>query len=175
MFGVWVWRRPRCGSRLPSPPRAVKCAVHRWLDPARSAGARLESDSRSHPQPEAALVSAGRRLRWSRTFPFQRARARELLQSASLLRCSGGISMFGSAALLVIYVPSSCLFSFNLFIHDSLTTLTPFFTLSHLFDGATAIHSSAQSNGYKGATPVPTLPARQRGALFSTGTATLPF
>lgn len=58
-------------------------------------------------------------------------------------------------------------------IHDSLTTLTPFFTLSHLFDGATAIHSTAQSNGYKGCAPVPTLPARQRGALFRTGTASL--
>lgn len=45
-----------------SPPRAVRCAVHRWLDPARPVGARLESNSRNHPQPEAALVSAGRRL-----------------------------------------------------------------------------------------------------------------
>ena len=78
-----------------SPPRAVRCAVHRWLDPARSAGARLQSSSRSHPQPEAALVSAGRRLRWSRTFPFQRARARELLH----LCCTAVAASACSAAL----------------------------------------------------------------------------
>ena len=72
--------------RLQTALSTTSCEVCR--PPLARPSARLESSSssssRNHPQPEAALVSAGRRLRWSRTFPFQRARARELLH----LRCT---------------------------------------------------------------------------------------
>jgi hypothetical protein len=172
MFGVWVWRRPRCGSRLPSPPRAARCAVHRWLDPAvlRAfawrviAGAIPSLRLRSS---QLGVVCDGRGpSRFSARehenyciFAALQWRHQHVRQRCSYLRAH-------LLPLLIqfIFVPP---------IHDSLTTLTPFFTLSHLFDGATAIHSTAQSNGYKGCAPVPTLPARQRGALFRTGTASL--
>ena len=166
--------------------QTVLSALHHELDELRempvvlttagSAGTRLQSSSRNHPQPEAALVSAGRRLRWSRTFPFQRARARELLH----LCCAAVAAAACSAAAAVIYVhtllrPLLIQFIFVRLIHDLLTNPTPFLTLSHLFDGVAAIHSTAQSNGYKGpahASP-PCRPAC--AVLYSAPELPLPF
>lgn len=58
-------------------------ASKRWLDPAGLQPFARRAAAGDFLQPEAAFVSAGRRLRWSRTFPFQRS-------IFAALQCSGG-------------------------------------------------------------------------------------